>query len=152
MINNDILIKIVRSRGHKKTWPEQVNKINQRIDWIKRGFPGIGNDHLSFVLFKDIKPGDLFIYDEHLESNSDYGDEAPLMLKVLDGQNCKVEGIGLGADSIRDPDRTKIRWKDIIPLPPLSGDFLVLKVNPNPSLNGGGAYYYFYKSYRDFRD
>ena len=153
MINDDILIKLVRNRGFRKTWPEQVCRMNSRIDWIKQGFPGIGNDHLSIDYFKNIKIGDIFIYDQYLEIGFGYGDEAPLMLKVLDSGKYLIEGIGKGADSIRDPYRINLRWKDIIEIPQkIEEQELILKVNPIPSLSGGSAYYYFFKSYRDFRD
>jgi hypothetical protein len=152
MINDDTLIKIVRSRGYKKTWPDQVNRMKARLTWIKLGFPGIRNDHLTISLAKDLKEGDLYIYDQYLEKGFGYGDEAPLMLKKLDGGKVVVEVIGKGMDSIRDPERLRIRWKDILPEPPLGKGELVLKVDPSPTLNGGSAYYYFFKSYRDFRD
>lgn len=151
MINDDILIKLVRARGYKRTWPDQVNRIKARLDWIKHGFPGIGNDHLTITEFKNIKEGDIYIYDSYLEKGFGFGDEAPLMLKSR-GSMCYVEGIGLGKDSKRDPYRLNIRWKDIIPTPDIEEVALVLRVDPNPTLNGGSAYYYFFKSYRDFRD
>lgn len=151
MINDEILIRLVRARGFRRTWPEQVGRINSRLSWIKLGFPGIGNDHLEITEFKNINPGHLFIYDPYLEKGFGYGDEAPLMLRSL-GNKCIVEGIGKGGDSLRDPDRIFIRWKDIIRTPEIEDTGLVLKVDTNPTLNGGSAYYYFFKSYRDFRD
>lgn len=151
MINDEILIKLVRSRGYRKTWPAQVGRMNSRLSWIKLGFPGIGNDHLDIVEFKYIKPGDLFIYDPYLEKGFGHGDEAPLMLRSL-GEKCIIEGIGKGGDSIRDPERLLFRWKDIIETPGIGNKELVLKVDTNPSINGGSAYYYFFKSYRDYRD
>jgi len=151
MVNDDILIKTARNRGFKRTWPEQVNRMKSRILWVKLGFPGIGNDHFDLVPFSSIKPGNLFIYDKDLERGFGFGDEAPVMYRHL-GDKVKVEGIGKGADSRRDPSRTKIRWKDILDMPEIGDNELVLRVNPNPTLNGGSAYYYFYKSYRDLRD
>lgn len=152
MINDDTLIKIVRSRGYKKTWPDQVNRMKARLTWIKLGFPGIRNDHLTISLAKDLKEGDLYIYDQYLEKGFGYGDEAPLMLRVLGSGKCIVEGIGQGADSKRDPYRVNLRWKDVIEMPGIGENELILRVNPSPTLNGGSAYYYFFKSYRDFRD
>jgi len=151
MINDEILIKISRLRGYKRTWPDQVCRMNSRLDWIKLGFPGIGNDHLEIVQYKDIKPGNLFIYDCYLEKGFGFGDEAPLMLRSL-GEKCIIEGIGKGEDSVRDPERLLYRWKDIIQTPKIKPDELVLRVDTNPSINGGSAYYYFFKSYRDYRD
>ena len=118
---------------------------------MKLCFPGIGNDHISLVEYSSIKEGDIFIYDPFIESGNGTGDEATLMLRVLPSGECMIEGIGCGWDSIRDPDRTKFRWKDIIPMPPLNPEFLVFKVDIRPTLNGGPGYYYFFKSYRDFR-
>lgn len=151
MINDDILIKFVRKRGYSKTWPDQVNLMKSRMTDMKLGFPGIGNDHLSLVEFKDIKIGDIFIYDPYVESGTNSGDEAPIMLKLINNSKCYVEGIGCGLDSKRDPDRTKLRWRDYIDLLNIPLNFLVFRVEPRPTLNGGPGYYYFYKSYRDFR-
>lgn len=152
MINDDVLIKTARRRGYKDTWPEQVMRMRNRMTEMKLGFSGIGNDHMSLVEFKTIGPGQIFIYDPYVESGSGTGDEAPMMLKVLeDGKSCYILGIGVGLDSQRDPDRTKFRWRDTIPMPPIPEDFLVFRVDVKPCLNGGPGYYYFFKSYRDFR-
>jgi len=151
MINDDVLIKYSRQRGFNVTWPEQVIKMKLRMTEMKLGFPGIGNDHLSLVEYKDIKKDDIFIYDPYVELGNNVGDEAPLMLRVLGNNKCYIEGIGCGIDSLRDPERLKFRWKDIIDLPNLPQNFLVFRVEPRPTLNGGPAYYYFFKSYRDFR-
>ena len=151
MVNDDILIKFSRKRGHRYTWPDQVNLMKARMTEIKLGFHGIGNDHISLVEFKTIKPGDIFIYDPYVELGNSAGDEAPVMLRVLDSGDCFVEGIGCGWDSIRDPERIKIRWKDVVPMPSLNSDFLVFRVDIRPTLNGGPGYYYFFKSYRDMR-
>ena len=151
MINDDILIKYARKRGYKKTWPDQVNRMKTRMTEMKLGFMGIGNDHLSLVEFQTIKEGNIFIYDPYVESGSGTGDEAPLMLKVLPEGKCYIEGIGVGLDSQRDPDRIRFRWRDTIPMPNLDPEFLVYKVEVRPTLNGCPGYYYFFKSYRDFR-
>jgi len=151
MVNDDILIKFSRKRGYKDTWPDQVNKMKIRMTEMKLGFPGIGNDHISLVEYGQIKPGDLFIYDPYIEAGSGTGDEAPMMLKFLEDGTCYIEGIGCGLDSKRDPDRTLFRWRDIISPPPIDSGFLVFRVDTRPTLNGGPGYYYFFKSYRDFR-
>ena len=129
MVNDDILIKFARKRGFSKTWPDQVNKMKSRMTEMKLGFPGIGNDHLSLMEYQNLNPGEIFIYDPYVESGA----------------------IGDGLDSQRDPERIKFRWRDTIQLPPLPPEFLVFRVDPRPTLNGGPGYYYFYKSYRDFR-
>ena len=151
MVNDDILIKFSRKRGHKYTWPDQVNLMKARMTEMKLGFPGIGNDHISLVEFRTIKPGDIFIYDPYIELGNGAGDEAPVMLRVLESGECFVEGIGCGWDSVRDPGRTVIRWRDIVSMPPLDSNFLVFRVDIRPTLNGGPGYYYFFKSYRDMR-
>ena len=151
MINDDIIIKIERERGYKYDWPEQVNLVKQRLQEVKLGFPGIRNEHLSLVKYSTIKPGDIFIYDQYLESKT-RGDEAPMMLKWLDQDKYYIEGIGCGVDSKRDPDRINYRWKDIISCKSgFPGPALVLRVDVRPTLNGGPGYYYFFKAYRDNR-
>lgn len=151
MINDNVLIKRERSRGHKEDWPEIVIQMKERLNEIKLGFPGLGNDHLSLIPFSQVKVGDWFIWDLYLESYSRLGDEAPLFLNYFGEGKARIEGIGCGIDSKRDPDRLKFRWMDIIDLPEISGDTLVLRVDVRPTLNGGPGYYYFYRSYRDFR-
>ena len=69
MINDETLIKIVRKRGFQRTWPTQVNRMKSRLEWVRLGFPGIRNDHLSLIKFSDLKLGDLYIYDEYLEND-----------------------------------------------------------------------------------
>jgi hypothetical protein len=148
MINDDILIKVSRLRGHKYDWPDHVCKLKARLNEIKQGFPGINNNHLSLINYGDAKIGDIIIVDLHLFCETT-GDEAPLMLR-LNETNCTIEGIGAGNDS-NDLDRILHRWQDSIPIPPLPKDFLVYRVDVRPTLNGGPGYYYFFKSYRDFR-
>lgn len=152
MINTDVIIKLVRSRGCKVDWPDMVNYINNRINYIKNGFPGIRNNHLSLVEFSKIKLNDIFIFDKYINLISG-GDEAPLMLKKLSSNKYLIEGIGLGVDSIRDPNRLNYRWKDIIEYNNiLNPNDLVLRVDVRPDpITGGPGYYYFYKSYRDYR-
>ena len=153
MINDDILIKVVRNGlGYKTDWPDRVIEFKKRLDELKLGFPGIGNDHLSLVWYDSIKEGDMFIVDEHLlDMGGRTGDEAPILYKKFTHTDAIIEGIGCGIDSTRDPDRIKYRWKDIIELPKFPDKMLVLRVDVKPDLNGGPGYYYFYKSYRDWR-
>jgi hypothetical protein len=150
MINTDIIIKIERQRGHKYDWPEQTREMIKRLNELKLGFPGLGNDHLSLVPFEQIKQGDWFIWDEYIESKK-RGDSAPMMLNWIEPGKARIEGIGCGLDLKRDPDRIRYRWMDIIDLPELKEGQLVVRVDVRPTLNGGPGYYYFYKSYRDFR-
>ena len=151
MINDDILIKTARERGYKTTWPDQVVRMKARMYNMRLGFPGIRNDHLSLVEFQNIKEGDIFIYDPYVELGDGVGDEAPVMLRALPGGKCYIEGIGCGLDS-DDPKRIKRRWQDIIDKPNIDPHFLVQRVEVRPDLNGGPGYYYFFKSYRDFRE
>lgn len=151
MVNDDILIKYSRARGHSIDWPEQTRVMKERLKEMKLGFPGIGNDHISLIPVSKLNLGDIFIYDPYIESSA-RGDEAPIMLRIIDSDGyCYVEGIGCGEDLLRDPDRIKIRWKDEVPFPPINEDFLVYRVDVRPTMNGGPGYYYFFKSYRDFR-
>ena len=90
-----------------------------------------------------------FIYDIYLEGG--IGDEAPIMFRSLDRDIGYIEGIGCGIDSKRDPFRNKFKWQDIVVLPKIDANSLVLRVDARPTLNGGPGYYYFFKSYRDFR-
>ena len=152
MVNDNVLIKFERARGHKTDWPDIVIEMKKRLSEMRLGFPGIGNDHMTMITFKEIQPGDIFIWDLYLENMIRNGDEAPLMLRLSpDGKECLIEGIGCGIDSSRDPDRLKYRWRDIIPTPEINPDSLVLRVDVRPTLNGGPGYYYFFKAYRDAR-
>lgn len=152
MVNDDVLIKVLRARGHKEDWPDAVRAMKDRLWEMKLGFPGIGDDHLSLVEFRTLGTGDLFIWDLYIESQRRFGDEAPIMFQILDSGRCRIEGIGAGLDLQRDPDREKYRWMDEIPTPTIGSKDLVWKVNVRPDLiTGGPGYYYFYKSYRDNR-
>lgn len=150
MINDNVLIKTERARGHKYDWPDIVIAMKERMKEMKLGFPGIGNDHMSLVTFDQIKEGDLFIWDIYCESFY-RGDEAPILFKKLPDSRYEIEGIGYGIDSERDPDRINYRWKDIKDSVDISPGTLVFRVDVRPSLNGGPGYYYFFKSYRDQR-
>lgn len=156
MINDDVLIKYVRDElGHKTDWPDIVNFLKCRLEFIKSGFPGIRSNHLSLVRFKDIKipldaivPGDVFIYDSMKD------DDAPLMLETF-SDYILILGIGSGMDSVRDPDRIKFRYGDHLDNLDkigLNRNTLVYRVDVRPKFGiGGPGYYYFYTAYRDQR-
>lgn len=150
MIDDNVLIKFTRARGHKTDWPEHVIAMKERSKEMRLGFPGIRLDHLTLITYNSIEPEEIFIYDPYVES-MERGDEAPFMLKALGSNQFYIMGIGCGADIIRDPDRIKFRYGDTIYFPSISPDFLVSRVDVRPTLNGGPGYYYFYKSYRDYR-
>lgn len=150
MIDDNTLIKFVRGRGYKEDWPERVITMKERLREMRLGFPGIRNEHLSLVPFNTIEPGEIFIWDNYLEGKK-RGDEAPIMLRVEDMNVYYIMGIGCGTDTRRDPDRLFFRYGNVIKLPPFAPDFLVCRVDVRPTLNGGPGYYYFYKSYRDYR-
>lgn len=152
MVNDDILIKVERSRDHKTDWPKYVRAMRERLKEIKLGFQGIGNDHLDLVTFDKIQDGDIFIWDLYVESLHRFGDEAPLLLRNLGDGKVLIEGIGCGIDSKRDPDRIKLRWMDVIDMPPIKPEDLVYKYVARPNLySGGPSYYYWFKAYRDSR-
>lgn len=152
MINDDLLIKVCRKRGHYTDWPKYVRAMKRRMTEMKLGFPGIGNDHLDLIEYENIKNDDLFIWDVCAESLERNLDDAPLLLRKTGQQTFLIEGIGCGLDSKRDPDRLKFRWMDTIELPALDPHILVFKYVARPDLfSGGASYYYWYKSPRDFR-
>lgn len=150
MIDDNTLIKIIRGRGHKEDWPEPVIAMKERLREMRLGFPGIRGDHLTLTTFNTIEPGEIFIWDPYLECMG-RGDEAPMMLRMIAPDRYYIVGIGCGTDITRDPDRIRFRYGDTINLPPFPPDFLTCRVDVRPTLNGGPGYYYFYKSYRDYR-
>lgn len=152
MVNDDVLIKVERARGHRTDWPEVVIGMKERLREMKLGFPGIGNNHISLIRVSDLKVSDIFIYDSCIEDwQGRHNDEAPIMMRILNESTVKIEGIGCGIDSVRDPDRILIRWGDKKPIPPMNPNSLVWRVDVRPTLGCGPSYYYFFKSYRDFR-
>lgn len=147
MINIDCLIKFSRQIGFNKDWPEQVNYMLDRLETVKIGFPGISDKHLELIKYSDLEVGDKFIYDPCLiRFNLD--DDTPIMYSILENNELKIEGIGYGEDP-RDKFRLK-KWKDIIQSN-FKQDTIVYKVIAKPTETGGPGYYYFFKSYRDFR-
>lgn len=156
MINDDVLIKLSRKQlGHSDDWPEFVISLKKRIREIKLGFPGIKNNHLSIINVNNLNINDTFIIDDYFgKDNIDFTDNAPLMLKILEKpKHFLIEGIGIGTDINRDPYRLNFRWKDIIYIDNLERiNNIVFRVDVKPdSVTGGPGYYYFFKSYRDFR-
>ena len=153
MVNIDILAKRAREKS-SGNWPELAYSDFIELEQIKSGFPGIGSDHITIVDFKDIKEKDIFIYSEASITGRD---EAPLMLMklpnvILPENEYLIIGIGKGEDSKRDPQRLKLRWRDCIEKPALLVPGVkVFRVDVRPTLNGGPGYYYFFRSYRDFR-
>lgn len=155
MINDDVLIKVARKQlGHLYDWPDVVVAMKSRLEEIKLGFTGIRNDHLSLINFNQLKQDDLFIVDSYfgIDFTGPF-DEAPIMLHWLENNKYQIEGIGCGLDSIRDPDRIKFRWKDIIDCPNLLPEnHIVFRFDARPRLvEGGKSHYFMYKSYRDNR-
>ena len=153
MINDDILIKFARVRGHKEDWPQAVRYMRNRLYDMKLGFPGIRNDHMDLVIYSDLNVGDIFIYDPYFETSGEINHIAPKMLKILGDSKYSIEGIGCGLD-LDDPDRLIYRYKDIIdhiPFPGFNFSSPCFRVNVRPDLTGGPGYYYFLKSYHDFR-
>lgn len=152
MVNDDILIKTLRKRGHKTDWPEYVRAMIKRLEEIKLGFQGIGNNHLSLVTYDEIKDGEYFIWDIYIDSLERTGDEAPILFQKLSNEKGLIDGIGIGIDSKRDPDRIKYRWRDIVDLPPIKSDDLVYRFDARPDImTGGPGYYFMAKAYRDNR-
>lgn len=163
MINDDILIKYVRQADYVLDWPEQVRIIKERLEELKEGFPGLGNDCLSLIQYKDLRTGDIFIIDPFIDSEIRRDTAAPTMFYWLTPEVFRVEGIGRGLDLERDPDRLRYRWKDCVGLKMVEEcfgyapfykfvlNFPILKVDVRPTPNGGPGYYYFYRSPRDLR-
>ena len=147
MIDTGRLIKIVRGRGFTD-WPEKVKCMSERIDECKLGFPGIGNDHMSLLEYREISTDELFIYDPYLTSDQRGQEYVPMMLKKLGENKYLVVGIGLGLNTA-DP-RREIRWKDTVTLD-IPGDNLVMRVDVRPKETGGPGYFYFFRAYRDHR-
>ena len=139
MINEDRIIKLIRQYGHKEDWPELVQTFFMHLDKIKAGFPGIGNNDLSYIQFKDIKEEDYFIVDDF---------RTPVMYYKINDSLYRIEGIGEGP--YEEEGAAEIRWKNTVSID-LPDYAYVYRVDCRPTENGGPGYYYFFKSYRDFR-
>lgn len=146
MINDDLLIKVVRLKGHKTDWPPIVREMRKRIHEMKLGFPGIRNNHLSLIQYGKLNEEDWFIVDPYFESPT-RGIEAPVLYRSIGSGRAIIEGIGCGKYDVRN-----IRWMDEVNMPELSPDALVFRFDARPDpITGGPAYYYIYKAYRDMR-
>lgn len=134
MVNNSVLIKVVRSLGYID-WPSEVNYMRLHLKKLLLGFPGINLGHISLVKFKDLLDSDLFILDPSLISE-DKG--TPIMYS----KEGKIIGIGAGPYTGKTLD--SIDKLEISP------EFYVLRVDCRPKDTGGPGYYYFYKSKRNY--
>ena len=161
MINDDILIKYSIKRieeGHliKDNWVDYTRLLRDQINFIKSGFPGIGDGDLSIMTYEKIMPGMRVILDDNLDLNrGEITDSAALLVLVKDVNTesglmtFEIEGIGAGEDLQRDPDR-KLKWRDIYTVN-LNSWYTILKMDSKPREDGGSVYYYYNKSCRDYR-
>lgn len=161
MINDDILIKFSIKRiseGHtvRDNWVDYTRMLRSQIDYIKSGFPGIGDGDLSILSLNQVKSGMRVILDDALDMNlEDEVDSAALLVYIHElspdftSMTIEIEGIGAGTDFMRDPDR-KIRWRSRYTIDPRRFQ-TVLQLTSKPRVDGGSVYYYFNKSTRDMR-
>lgn len=161
MINDDILIKYSIKRieeGHlvRDNWIDYTRMLRDQINFIKSGFPGIGDGDLSVMTYENIIPGMRVILDDNLDLNrGEITDSAALLVLVKDINTeaglmtFEIEGIGAGDDLQRDPDR-KLKWRDTYTVT-LNSWYTILKMDSKPREDGGSVYYYYNKSYRDYR-
>lgn len=161
MINDDILIKYSIKRieeGHlvRDNWIDYTRMLRDQINFIKSGFPGIGDGDLSVMTYEKIIPGMRVILDDNLDLNrGEITDSAALLVLVKDIDTeaglmtFEIEGIGAGDDLQRDPDR-KLKWRDTYTVN-LNSWYTILKMDSKPREDGGSVYYYYNKSYRDYR-
>lgn len=161
MINDDILIKYSIKRieeGHlvRDNWIDYTRMLRDQINFIKSGFPGIGDGDLSVMTYEKIIPGMRVILDDNLDLNrGEITDSSALLVLVKDINTeaglmtFEIEGIGAGDDLQRDPDR-KLKWRDTYTVN-LNSWYTILKMDSKPREDGGSVYYYYNKSYRDYR-
>lgn len=159
MINDDILIKYSLKRiseGHliESNWVDYTRLLRRQIDYIKSGFPGIGDGDLSIMSVNNVQAGMRIILDDTLDSNRGVETDSAALLVLVrelnDGKALiKIEGIGAGTDLQRDPDR-KLKWRDTYTVD-LNFWPTVLQLTSKPREDGGSVYYYFNKSIRDAR-
>lgn len=167
---------IVDNRIKTGNWPGLVRALKESLYNLKYGFPGINNDCLSLVKYSDISAGDIIIHSDFptrgiVETTS--GEftmvcnrlEVPVMLEVENNEvrstitsnigtfssgliKGEILGFGYGL-GLNDANRRRklgsqytVSWS--------SWD-VVVRVDCIPKETGGAGYYYFFKSYRDFR-
>ena len=159
MINDDILIKYSLKRieeGHqiRPNWVDYTRLLRSQIDYIKSGFPGIGDGDLSIISVDQVRGGMRVILDDNLDFNRGVETDSAALLvliKELNGDiaRIEIEGIGAGTDLQRDPDR-QIRWRNEYEVD-LNSWPTILQLTSKPRTDGGSVYYYFNKSTRDGR-
>lgn len=162
----------------KDIWPILVRGFLNRLELVKFGFPGIRSDHMTlWVTPPDVSPETLpkiFIHDPAEISIPDYlnlqsilnasahrtvsnyqinivSSEPPVMYRNLGDGNLEIIGFGFGVS--RDPmmrlipgDIVSISDSGVSP----GSILLSVDVRPHP-IHGGPGYYYFWKSYHDYR-
>lgn len=162
MINDDILIKYsikrIEEQGHPlcDNWVDYTRLLRKQIDYIKSGFPGIGDGDLSIIQDTDVMSGMRLILDDNLDDNrGSYSDSAALLVYVKDYNPntfeaiIEIEGIGAGDDLERDPDR-KLKWRDVYTVD-IRNWKTILQMISKPREDGGPVYYYYNKASRDAR-
>lgn len=161
MINDDILIKYSLKRineGHplRSNWVDYTRLLRSQIDFIKSGFPGIGDGDLSIMSVDQIQAGMRVILDDNLDNNrGQETDSAALLVLIKDMTPDKskivieIEGIGAGTDFQRDPDR-RLKWRDVYEVETRHWP-TVLQMTSKPRTDGGAVYYYYNKATRDSR-
>lgn len=152
MVNDDVIIKFVRNTlGLKTEWPEPVRCFRRRMNEMKKGFPGIRNDHLDIISKSNLRVGDIFISDYQMFNEDAVYDRAPKMFYCLPDGVLELIGIGRGLD-LEDKERL-VRVGDYGKPEQFQEDLIgyAFRVNVRPTSNGGPGYTYFFKSYRDQR-
>ena len=125
MINDDILIKYsikrIEEQNHplRDNWVDYTRLLRSQIDFIKSGFPGIGDGDLSIIQDTDVKVGMRLILDDNLDNNRGVETDSAALLVLVkkfdaetDIAEIEIEGIGAGDDLQRDPDR-QLRWRNV---------------------------------------
>lgn len=165
MINDDIIVKISQTlylpsiNGNQlPDWIKCARVLRGRIEDIKKGFPGIGDDDLSLRLLGFTDLTNLrFIYDSilmRLSEDLNYDQSfafsnLPAPRLVYNFPDIKVMGIGEGLD-LCDVSRNCLIGSSIsLDFSNQKGVILVLESKAHE--NGGPAYYYFNKVVRDLR-
>lgn len=162
MINDDILIKYsikrIEEQNHplRDNWVDYTRLLRNQIDFIKSGFPGIGDGDLSIIQDTDVKVGMRLILDDNLDNNRGVEtDSAALLVLVrkFDAESgmaeIEIEGIGAGDDLQRDPDR-QLRWRNVYEVD-IRNWKTILHMTSKPREDGGAVYYYYNKAARDAR-